>query len=202
MSARAKMLRADAGLDPSAETHVCAPPHFDGGCALDKEGQCTALGKSGGCEELMCMGMQPGEGYLVRGSKEGGSFEGCRQLALGTALASFMVEQWAPPMLPAMAIYATQWMQRRPQHAGVARRRYLTLAPPPWFTAEQLATAAERACTLPAHSLARESDGGDGWRALLGEDLNEGAYLIIYGGAGNRVMRVPTHTHRLSRGRG
>jgi hypothetical protein len=84
MAGRTKMLRANVAVDPETGTHVCAPPHLDGGCALEAEGQCTALGKSGGCEQLMCMDMQPGDGYLVRGSKEGGTFAGCRQLALDT----------------------------------------------------------------------------------------------------------------------
>jgi len=183
MAGRTKMLRANAAVDPVTGIHVCAPPHLDGGCALEAEDQCTALGKSGGCEQLMSMDMKPGDGYLVSGTKEGGTFEGCRRLALDTALSTrcsaeknCILEQWAPPMLPAMPIYVTQWMQRRPQQAGVANRRrlfpYHTV--PARLTAEMLAAAAERACGVPAESLASGGAGGDVWRRLLlGWSLSE-----------------------------
>jgi hypothetical protein len=84
-------------------------------------------------------------------------------------------------MLPAMPIYVTQWMQRRPQQAGLANRRrrflfpYYTVPPAPWLTAEMLAAAAERACSVPADSIASDRASGDGWRRLLlGWLLSEG----------------------------
>jgi hypothetical protein len=84
-------------------------------------------------------------------------------------------------MLPAMPIYVTQWMQRRPQQAGLANRRrrflfpYHMVPPAPRLTADMLAAAAERACSVPAHTLASDRASGDVWRRLLlGWSLSEG----------------------------
>lgn len=79
---RVQMLRHPLGVRADT-THVCVQSMFQGGCSAESgQESCLSMGKDGECPKEMCLGMRPGEGYFARGSREGGSFEECKAVAM------------------------------------------------------------------------------------------------------------------------
>jgi len=115
----------------------------------------------------MCLGMRPGEGYFARGSREGGSFEECKAVAMkmlpdvkvggngvdGCAVAKqclLMGGSWALPRLSSMPVYAFSHLHYRPEQALAHKVWHHKFGWGPRevrFTLKKLAASAEKICS-------------------------------------------------------